>query len=406
MPQLPTSGIGLEARVQRLFLAQGIYAERGLLPSADQNHSMMATDIDVLTSEYASGFHLTKRHAECKGGKGVALLDRVLWLRGVRTLLGADTSYLILANFNEAASSFARSLEVDVLTTNQLGGWEASLGIRPDDWPNRSNFQFYQPLREQWFKLGGEKDASSDWRLIRKAIQFIEIDSWLNFRYGLLNRLFRLLEEVSEQYKSAHSMTEWKLAAQYVASALLVRLAQFLLAVCYDVTRVPMADIDGYLSSRLTFGDQDPDRAAQLIRSTLQWVQRGLVQADAKLPSSVNEERLFAHPQYAANFVELVKRLLRDNNDARYLPLAMDTIQFGNNAQLSSLPRLRGAAGAGDALAALVKGFVISALSIEKTMLDPVFEEFSKSFPKSKRLPSTSSPEQLSLKDDAIKGSI
>jgi hypothetical protein len=45
-----SAGIELEARVQRLFLAQGIFAERGLLPSAGDGHRMMATDIDVLTS--------------------------------------------------------------------------------------------------------------------------------------------------------------------------------------------------------------------------------------------------------------------------------------------------------------------------------------------------------------------
>ncbi len=61
----PTMGPGLEARVQRVFMAQGVFAERGLCPSASPSHRMLATDIDVLTSEYVSGFHLTRRHAEC-----------------------------------------------------------------------------------------------------------------------------------------------------------------------------------------------------------------------------------------------------------------------------------------------------------------------------------------------------
>ena len=79
---MTNDGVALEARVQRLFLAQGIFAERSLYPAADAGHSLLATDIDVLVSEYASGYHLTRRHAECKSGKRVRILDRVLWLNG------------------------------------------------------------------------------------------------------------------------------------------------------------------------------------------------------------------------------------------------------------------------------------------------------------------------------------
>ena len=79
MVATPLAGAGLEARVQRLFLAQGVFAERHLFPTASPDHRMLATDIDVLISEYVSGFHVTRRHAECKGGK-TRLLDRILWL--------------------------------------------------------------------------------------------------------------------------------------------------------------------------------------------------------------------------------------------------------------------------------------------------------------------------------------
>ena len=105
---MPDSGVLLEARVQRLFLAQGIYAERSLWPAADVGRRLLATDIDVLVSEYSSGFHLTRRHAECKSGRRVSTLDRVLWLNGVRSLLGADASYLVLRSFHEDAADFAR----------------------------------------------------------------------------------------------------------------------------------------------------------------------------------------------------------------------------------------------------------------------------------------------------------
>jgi hypothetical protein len=374
-----SAGIELEARVQRLFLAQGIFAERGLLPSAGDGHRMMATDIDVLTSESGSVFHLTRRHAECKSGKNVALLDRILWLRGVRSMLGADASYLVVADFNEGASNFARSLEVDVLTANQLESWEISIDIRSDLWPNRSNYALYQPAKDRWLKIGKQKEADSHWQLIREAIQFVEIDSWLRFQYGLLSRLLRLFSRVSTESSAGDKPADWIVAAKYVCSILLVRLAQYLLAVCHDVTRVPVSDVNGYLYQRLTFGDQDPGRAMGLIKSTIEWVEQGLRHIGTSLPSTIDIERLSTPPSYAEEFVSLIQRLLKHSNEARYLPIAVETAQFTDTETLKAFPRLKAAAAAGDNLAALTKGFVIAALSVEKPLVDSVHEDLQRS---------------------------
>ena len=122
--KMSEAGAHLEARFQRLYLAQGVFAERSLLPAADTGRRLMATDIDVLISEYSSGFHLTRRHAECKSGRRVRTLDRILWLAGVRTLLGADASYLVLASFDEDANEFregTRCRRDDRQTTRYLG---------------------------------------------------------------------------------------------------------------------------------------------------------------------------------------------------------------------------------------------------------------------------------------------
>ena len=198
---MANTGVALEARVQRLFLAQGIFAERSLYPSADANHGLLATDIDVLVSEYSSGFHLTRRHAECKSGRRVSTLDRVLWLNGVRSMLAADASYLVLASFDEDAADFARSLGVDVMTVRQLEIWEKALDIPSDRWPNRSDLNLIEPIKKQSNDLGKKKYASNKDKLVREAIQFVEIDSWRVFGYGRFNRLLRLLGELSDAAK-------------------------------------------------------------------------------------------------------------------------------------------------------------------------------------------------------------
>lgn len=370
MTTRPT-GITLEARVQRLFLAQGIFAERRLWPSVTTDRRMLATDIDVLVSEYASGFHLTRRHAECKGGK-LALLDRILWLNGVRTLLGADATYLVGQDLDLDASEFARRLSVELITFKHLEAWETSLGIPPDTWPCRTDLQLYEAARDRWQELSGEKGADEAWRWLRDALAFIEIESWLAFRYRHLNKTLRLFVSLAVQAQKNGLNTEQLLCANYVFSALLVRFTHHLLGVCLDVSTILPTDVKKYLLERLTFGDQDPKFATGLIQGTVQWIDKALKEGGSGLPSSIDVSRLYAAPAYGDEFAELIQRLLNQSNEARYLPIAMEMQEFGHRDIEQKIPRLRAAAAAGDSLAALVKGFVIRAFSPPQRLIEPV----------------------------------
>lgn len=374
MVTVPTSGVGLEARVQRLFLAQGVLAERGLFPSASPNHRMLATDIDVLVSEYVSGFHLTRRHAECKGGK-IPLLDRILWLRGVRTLLRADGSYLLVPDFDKDASDFAQTLDIQLLTLKQLEGWEAAIPVVQDFWPCRSDYQTYDNARTTWMKLSGSKDADANWWFLREILGFIQIDSWLNFYYRHLNKLLRLVADIATQYERVKSDRDRDLCSRYCFSALLVRLCQYLLTICYDVSRLPVTDIGNYVYQRLTYGDQDPERTSGLIDSTVVWIKRGLEKKGIPMPPGIDVGRLYEPPQYGPDLLELINRLLQQSYEARYLPIAMEATQFSTPQVVGKFPRLKAAAMAGDGLAAIVKGFVTRAFSIPKALTEPISED-------------------------------
>lgn len=367
-------GVVLEARVQRLFMAQGIFAERSLYPAADGGRRLLATDIDVLVSEYASGFHLTRRHAECKSGRKVRVLDRVLWLNGVRAMLGADASYLVVESFNEGATDFARSLSVDVLTVKQLQTWESALNIVSDCWPNRSDFRRMDPIRKNSLNLGRKKNVCDGYRIIREAIQFAEIDSWRIFGYGRLNRLLRILKALSDATRGMEPGQGLSQSIRYAASTLLVRLTQYLLAICYDISRVPLSDIHSYLISRLTFGDQDPERAKGLVMNTVQWVNQALGSRGLTLPHEVDSNRLFHPPRYSDGLIALVTKVINAPHEARYLPIAMETEQFGSEDETERLPRLRSAWLLGRDLGALVKGFAVASLGVDASLLTPIRE--------------------------------
>ena len=372
---MANSGVALEARVQRLFSAQGIFAERSLSPAADVGHRLLATDIDVLVSEYSSGFHLTRRHAECKSGRQVRILDRVLWLNGVRSMLGADASYLVLESFDEDATDFARSLSIDVMTVKQLETWEKAYSIPVDQWPNRSDFKLIEPIRTKSIAIGKQKGASEGDQIVRQAIQFVEIDSWRIFGYSRLNRLLRMLKDLSDIPDETSAKVGRSVIARYSASALLVRLSQYLLTVCLDVSRVPVSDLHSYLLSRLMYGDQDPRRARGLVQGTVDWMSRALKDTGISIPPEVDSNRLFRPPVFSEGLVALIQKLLVAPNEARYLPVAMETEQFGKEKEINQFPRLRSAWHTGRDLAALVKGFAVASLGINASLLTPLGED-------------------------------
>lgn len=372
---MTNAGMDLEARVQRLFLAQGIFAERSLLPAIDGKHKLLATDIDVLVSEYSSGFHLTRRHAECKSGRRIRILDRVLWLSGVRTMLGADASYLVLTTFNEDAADFARNMGVNVMTVRQLSTWESALGISENQWPNRSNVKLFEPNKRLWLDLGKKENALNVDKFVRHAIQFVEIDSWHVFGYRLLNRLFRILKGLSDLSRDSASSISNNVSSRYVTSALLVRLSQYLLAMCHDVSCVPVSDLHSYLQSRLIFGDQDAIRARGLVDNTARWISHALKDRNIAMPIEVDLDRLFQPPKYADSLTSLIQMLLMSPIEARYLPLAIDTMQFGSEGETEQLIRLRAAYRAALDIALRVKGFAIASLGIEPSLLTPVRKE-------------------------------
>lgn len=371
-------GVELESRVLRLFLAQGIFAERGLFPAATRDRRMLATDIDILVSEYGSGFHLTRHHAECKTGK-IPMLDRVLWLNGVRNLIDADGSYLVGTDLDLDACEFARSINIQLMTIKQLSDWENALAIPADSWPCRSAFGTYEGLKSYTREKLRTLHEMELWRVVKEAVVLVEVDGWLNFRYGLLNRLLRLAEDLAQAYPTAKLDAQGDLCVRYVASAMLVRFCQYLLAICLDLNLagvLPM-DVGGYLHQRLIFGDKAAERPLDLIDGTLSWVKRRMEGKDVKFAEELDARRFATPPPYATEFVHLVERVGQQSDQARFLPIAMEVGQFGREVDLKAFPRLASATTSGERLAGLVRGFWIRALSMPKTIIDPVGDQVS-----------------------------
>lgn len=366
MPAARHNGTELEARVHRVSLAQGVYAERNLFPAASSDHRLLATDIDVLCTEYHSNFHATRSNYECKSGK-TRVLDRVLWSVGVRTLLGADASYLVVKGADNDAVLFARALGVEIVKIDDLTSLEASLGIAPDGWPARSNYQIFDEANSKWREQYQAENPSDSWRTLREAIAFLNVDGWLEFRYRSVNRLFRHFREVAQVSRAGPGNDEL-LCSRYVLASLAVRLSQYLLGISQDVAGIEPTEHADYIRTKLVFGDNQPEHARGIIHGTMKLVEEGLRVKDPNSRLNVDAERLMTPPPFADDLVRLVSEVRASPNAARFLPLAMEIHLFDDGRARAKFAPVDHATRQCDNLVGLVSGFIIRSFDVSASI--------------------------------------
>tara|TARA_R110002072_G_scaffold271038_1_gene430889 strand:+ start:1970 stop:2989 length:1020 start_codon:yes stop_codon:yes gene_type:complete len=329
---------------------------------------MVATDIDVLTWEYHTDFHVTQGHYECKGGK-VQVLDRVMWLVGVRMLLDADASYLVSAKSDREIVQFARDLHVDVLSIDNIDSVEGQIGIQDNQWLARSNYPVFDKAKSAWRDRYQEKNPSDEWKTLKSAIQMIEIDSWRLLSYGAFNRLIRTIEALSTLTREATEDSA-RICARYALGAAIVRFTQYLLWIARDISTMQPGDFEDYLSQKLIFGNNNPDQAVGLIESTLHLVDESLKATATPKSHGVDVARLTNPPACCSDLVKLLRELLSHRNSARFLPLAMEFKLFGSQSQLDAFESLKLVCGLGEDSTAMVCGFLIRSLGVDSSMLE------------------------------------
>jgi hypothetical protein len=106
-------------------------------------------------------------------------------------------------------------------------------------------------------------------------------------------------------------------------------------------------------------------------KSTVEWVRRALTANRLRMPSEIDTARLHRPPEYTPDFVQLVRRLLDQSQDARYLPLAVERMQFGSESD-DVLLRYKAAANSAEGLAALVRAFIARTFKVASKLAAPV----------------------------------
>jgi hypothetical protein len=206
-----------------------------------------------------------------------------------------------------------------------------------------------------------------------EAFDFLERQSWGKPNYNLLNRSFRLMMEMSsrsivEPYRSSEVLT---LAMRYWCSAMLVRLATVVLAVCRDIVFLPETGRRDYLSMRLTVGDQDHKQIRGLIESFIRLTKTTLDQHGVRPSFQINADRLLVKPDWVDSFVAFIEYLFKHSDTAIFMPISCEAEQFVARSSLTSFPHLEQKVEAGSESSSLLKAFLVQGLGIRRELLDP-----------------------------------
>jgi hypothetical protein len=109
-------GDELEAKVAQLWFWEGFYSRRGVNLERHYQEPLTITDVDLFAFDFSPQLALTKYIGEVKSGTGKSAakpLDRIIWLRGLKELIGADAAELTIASrVSDNVRSLGRSLGV------------------------------------------------------------------------------------------------------------------------------------------------------------------------------------------------------------------------------------------------------------------------------------------------------
>lgn len=371
------AGTKLEARIQRLSLAQGIFAERTLFPSASEDHRLLATDIDVLCSEYHPDLRLTRSNYECKSGK-VSVLDRIFWLGGLRQLLNSDASYLVVKKVEEDVFRFGKALNVELLSIDKLDSLESDLGIATKSWPGRSNYSTFENALAAWRQHYNQEDTEKTWQELKQCMSFINVDSWLTFSYRNLNRLLRLLSETATILRGTDD-ADVTLCSRYLVGALAVRFSQCLLHICHDTTVYGVHELEEFLKTKLVFGDNNPKHSRKLIDGVLALVSHKMNHSNFGT-LNISTSRFTAPPEFATDFAKLVSEVGRAANSARFGPIAMEMKIFDTPKTISQFPALSAACDSASMITGLITGFLIRSIGVPATSFDTILPELEQTY--------------------------
>jgi hypothetical protein len=321
-------GEDLERRFARAEFADGALVRvRYPVTHIIAGRARTVTDVDVLSIDFDSRLRPHIGISECKSTRGQSgEQDRLLWLKGLQTLIGADRSTLVRETVTEAGRDVARRIGVDLISTVELASREQVLDHLPPS---------FGTIGETTFK---EQSEAADTQLKKIGdlpsglVAFLRTDALLADTHKVLGALLTL-DEVTRTGTVLPSPL-----GPLIAGHALQALVSAAMRAGGRIDAVGAAGTRREIEYGLGTGDPHDrqllrvaEMADTLLREELAEVHQAYRLAGAPpVERSVPSVRsaISQAPGWLSNFMDLAERLRRRSPIARQLPQTIDLAVF------------------------------------------------------------------------------
>lgn len=321
----PTEGDRAEARVAQLWFWEGFYSRSGIdLRRHYQPEPLQVTDLDLLAFEFSPVLQRRKYIGETKTGTGRSTprpLDRIVWLRGLASLVGADGAELTSAIQPTAeARQLGVGLDVRAQTLEDLARREQQ--VRIDVVGDSGSHGETALLRrhEVHATCSSNHDLEQAYWFLRSEVWFL--DPWMS-----LKRTAALVRHLAKMWAPKVTDDEQSAVAWLLAETVSVFTLN-LVTVAREAIALDRRTFETALSERLAAGAVSPMELRRLADAVDRYVAGVLRQVGAPAHAVVESMGAFqpTPPEYAAPLAETAARLAASPQHTRTLPRYLDLI--------------------------------------------------------------------------------
>lgn len=324
-PRTPQVGELLEARVAQLWFWEGFYSRYGVNLERYYQEPLVVTDLDLFAFDFTPHLYQIKHIGEVKSGTGKNTdkpLDRIVWLRGLRELVGADAAELTMAKgVTDRIRHLGRSLDV---TAQSVEDFERREGNAVGKMADLGAHGVTALSLEREIRDICREEAELDraFKFLRGEVLFLE-------PFLAIKQLIDLLQGISRHWTPRLQDGEAR-AVRWLAAESVSILALKLVAASATAVTVSRNDWGGLVSERLAEGAV-PTHQMRKISDAVDKYVAGVLAA-VKVAPEIRTEAIGAFlpepPHYASSLAELCWRLKSDAPVARALPRQLDLFLF------------------------------------------------------------------------------
>jgi len=320
-------GDEMEMRVARLWFWEGYYSRSGInLKRHYHPEPLLVTDLDLLAYDFGPSLQVRRTIGEVKSGTGRSApkpLDRIIWLRGLKEMVGFDHAELVSRNApSPRARSLARSIGVSAQSQADLERREQLVDIAGvEDAGSHGSRAF---LECTWT----HKHCSSS-RDLERAFWFLRSEVWFCDEITACKRLIGLYRQLGGMWTPDIEDDDSRALRWLLAETVSVFVLNAV-AAASEVIRVAPDLLATEVGDRLSAGLAPADVMRRIALDVDKFV--GGVLAAAKAPASLSAEAMGAlhpaAPAWTEQFLELLSRIAAMPQEARRLPRQADLLTY------------------------------------------------------------------------------